>query len=131
MQKSRSFQARLFEKMPRIERCGAFFVMGAYKARLRGRACGACDVGGFFLRKKNAPNKSGRFLELLLLLRLALQRSWQVRLDRRQYCLEALGVAGDDVAFLKEVMTAGEIAHQAASFLDQQGACSHVPLGQA
>ncbi|MNK96627.1 hypothetical protein D3C87_1169170 [compost metagenome] len=28
-------------------------------------------------------------------------------------------------------MTAGEVAHQAAGFLDQQGACSHVPLGQA
>ena len=62
---------------------------------------------------------------------LALQRSRQVRLDRRQYCLEAFGVAGNDVAFFKEVVTAGEVAHQAAGFLNQQGACSHVPLGQA
>ncbi len=76
----------------------------------------------FFRAKENAPNKSGRLLEVLRLFergRLALQRSWQVRLDRRQYCLEALGVAGDDVAFLKEVVTAGEVAHQAAGFLDQ------------
>ncbi len=28
-------------------------------------------------------------------------------------------------------MTAGEVAHQTAGFLNQQGACSHVPLGQA
>ena len=66
-----------------------------------------------------------------MLARLALQRSRQVRLDSRQHCLEAFGVAGNHVAFLKEVVTAGEVAHQAACFLDQQGACSHVPLGQA
>ena len=51
-----------------------------------------------------------------------------MRLDRRQYCLEAFGVAGNDVAFLQEVVTAGEVAHQAAGFLDQQGACSHCLL---
>ena len=54
-----------------------------------------------------------------------------MRLDRRQDGLEAFGVAGNDVAFFKEIVTAGEVAHQAASFLNQQGACSHVPLGQA
>ena len=54
-----------------------------------------------------------------------------MRLDRRQNCLEAFGVARNYVAFLQEVVTTGEVAHQAASFLDQQGACSHVPLGQA
>ena len=61
---------------------------------------------------------------------LTLQRSRQVRLDRRQHCLEAFGVTGNDVDFLKKFVTAGEVAHQAAGFLDQQGACSHVPLGQ-
>lgn len=54
-----------------------------------------------------------------------------MRLDRRQHCLEALGVTGNDMAFFKEIVTAGEIAHQTAGFLDQQGACRHVPLGQA
>ena len=63
--------------------------------------------------------------------RLAFQRGRQVRLDGRQYGFEALGVAGNDVAFFKEIVTAGEVAHQAAGFLDQQGACSIVPLGQA
>ena len=57
-----------------------------------------------------------------MLARLALQRCRQVRLDGRQYCLEAFGVAGNDVAFFKEIVTAGEVAHQAARFLDQQHA---------
>jgi hypothetical protein len=54
-----------------------------------------------------------------------------VRLDRSQYCFEALGVAGNDVALFKEVVTAGEVAHKAACFLNQQGARGHVPFGQA
>ena len=104
------------------------------REQARSHAGRGVKVEDFFRTKANAPNKSGRLLEVLQLFergRLALQRSWQVRLDRCQYCLEALGVAGDDVAFLKEVVTAGEVAHQAAGFLDQQGARSHVPFGQA
>ncbi len=54
-----------------------------------------------------------------------------MRLDGGQYRLEAFGVAGNDLTLLKEVMAAAEIAHQAAGFLDQQCACSHVPFGKA
>ena len=61
----------------------------------------------------------------------ALQRRRQVRLDGGQQCLEAFGVAGDDVTLLEEFVAAGEVAHQAAGFLYQQGACRHVPFGQA
>ncbi len=50
---------------------------------------------------------------------LALQRSRQVGLDGGEHSLEAFGVAGNDVAFFKEIVAAGEVAHQAAGFLDQ------------
>lgn len=66
-----------------------------------------------------------------MLASLALERGWQVWLYSRQHCLEAFGVASNDVAFFQEVVTTGEVAHQATGFLDQQSACSHVPLGQA
>src|SRR5690606_17079237 len=34
-------------------------------------------------------------------------------------------------AFLKEFMAAAEVTDQSASFLNQQGACGHIPLAQA
>ncbi|MNQ85683.1 hypothetical protein D3C85_1008550 [compost metagenome] len=54
-----------------------------------------------------------------------------MRLDGGQHGLEALGVACDHVALLEEFVATGKVAHQAAGFLDQQGPCGHVPLGQA
>ena len=52
-------------------------------------------------------------------------------LDSSQYSFEALGVTGNDVAFFKEIVAAGEVADETAGFLNQQGACCHVPFGQA
>src|SRR5690606_21851407 len=55
----------------------------------------------------------------------------EVRLDGGEHRLEALGVAGNDLALLEEFVTADEVADQTTGFLDQQGACGHVPLGEA
>jgi len=52
-------------------------------------------------------------------------------LDGGKDCLEALGVARNDLALFKVFMAASEVTDQAAGFLNQQGACGHVPFGQA
>src|SRR5690606_22369582 len=60
----------------------------------------------------------------------ALHRRCQVRLDGGQHGLETLRVAGNHLAFFQELVATGEVADQAARFLDQQATGGHVPFGQ-
>src|SRR5690606_28828430 len=60
----------------------------------------------------------------------ALHRRCQVRLDGGQHGLEALRVAGNHLALFQELVTTGEVADQAARFLNEQATGGHVPFGQ-
>src|SRR5690554_4972341 len=59
----------------------------------------------------------------------ALHRRCQVRLDGGQHGLEALRIAGHDLAFFQELVATGEVADQAARFLNEQASGGHVPFG--
>ncbi|RMQ69081.1 hypothetical protein ALP98_05473 [Pseudomonas viridiflava] len=76
-------------------------------------------------------HKKTGFRRFFYVCSLAFERRRQVRCDCGQHGLEAFGVARNDVAFLEEVVTTGEIADQTACFLNQQSARCHVPFGQA
>src|SRR5690554_8119523 len=60
----------------------------------------------------------------------ALHRRCQVRLDGGQHGLETLRVAGNHLALFQELVTTGEVADQAARFLNEQATGGHVPFGQ-
>src|SRR5690554_6567458 len=60
----------------------------------------------------------------------ALHRRCQVRLDGGQHGLEALRIAGNDLALFQELVATGEVADQAARFLNEQATSGHVPFGQ-
>src|SRR5690554_7897499 len=60
----------------------------------------------------------------------ALHRRCQVRLDGGQHGLEALRIAGHDLAFFQELVATGEVADQAARFLNEQASGGHVPFGE-
>src|SRR5690606_34662380 len=83
------------------------------------------------LRRHSKTKKRPRALFSCLAeaLQLTLETWPEVRLDSSQHGLEALGVAGDDVALFEEFVLAGEVAHQAAGFLNQQHTGRHVPFG--
>src|SRR5690554_831312 len=60
----------------------------------------------------------------------ALHRRCQVRLDGGQHGLEALRIAGNDLALFQELVATGEVADQAARFLNEQASGGHVPFGE-
>src|SRR5690606_25526741 len=60
----------------------------------------------------------------------ALHRRCQVRLDGGQHGLEALRIAGNDLALFQELVATGEVADQAARLLNEQATGGHVPFGQ-
>src|SRR5690606_38258074 len=60
----------------------------------------------------------------------ALHRRCQVRLDGGQHGLETLRVAGNHLAFFQELVATGEVADQAARFLNEQASGGHVPFGE-
>src|SRR5690606_170674 len=60
----------------------------------------------------------------------ALHRRCQVRLDGGQHGLEALRIAGHDLALFQELVATGEVADQAACLLNEQATGGHVPFGQ-